>query len=133
MAKFQISFDGSNALAGIRKLRSSFDRAIHESIKETARLVLKDSRPFIPLLTGRLRDSGRVEELERYTFKLIWDAANPKSNFIYAEVQYKKVLNHIDGRYAAKWVEKTFNSNRQFYVNFMFQSLQNKLENLLGQ
>ena len=69
------------------------------------------------MLTGRLRDSGHLEKgLKRYAINIIWDAANPDNGYIYAKRQYQEVFQHIDGRYAAEWMDRAVNENPQKYV-----------------
>lgn len=82
---------------------------------------MQDNRAFIPLLTGRLRDSGHLthdeanRQFKNYVAKVIWDAENPRNHFVYAKKQYEEILNHIDGRYAAEWAKKVLQINRVRY------------------
>lgn len=117
----RITIDSSNALSNIKQIKDNAVRVIIASLKSAANALLKDSRKYVPIDTGQLRDSGRVEEESLLAMRLIWDAASEKG-FIYAQKQYSEVLNHIDGRYAAKWVEKAFNENQQKYLNIFFLS-----------
>lgn len=134
--KIKIFSDASDALNGLRKAKQAFNLALETGIQKTAKVLMRDCRPYIPMLTGKLRDSGhieRVEDLKKYTFYLVWNAVNIKSGFSYAEVQYTKVLQHVDGRYAAEWLKKTLQANPgryQFYASvFIRQELAKALGN----
>ncbi|MFH0814313.1 MAG: hypothetical protein V2A69_15970 [Pseudomonadota bacterium] len=113
-------------------LKEAFEKAIATGIRLAAKELLKDCRPYVSMLTGRLRDSGRVEELENYAFKLVWDAANPKSGYIYAAYQHNKILQHVDGKYAAKWVSRTLEVNKGRYVMLANRLIEAELSRVLG-
>ena len=95
----------------IAELRKVCDMALKEGVKGAAKILLRDCRPYIPMLTGKLRDSGRISQLEYYAFQLIWDAANLKYGYVYAKKQYEEVLQHVDGKYAAKWIHRVLEAN----------------------
>lgn len=129
---FNIFIDPSDALNGLGKLKDGAIRAIEAGIEKAAKELLKDCRPYVPMLTGALRDSGRVEDLENLAFRLIWDAANPANNYVYARKQYEEVLQHVDGRYAARWVEKVFRANPLRYLNLAALYMEFELARILG-
>ena len=118
--KIKITFDPQDVLNKMKLLRTNFEQAIVLSIEKTAEVLLRDCRPYIPMLTGRLRDSGHVEDFKRalnnYAFKVVWDAANPATSYIYAAKQHDEILQHVDGRYAAKWVDNVLKNNPDRYV-----------------
>jgi len=118
--KIKISFKSKEALSGIRRGKKAFHKAINTGIEKATKVLLRDCRPYIPMLTGKLRDSGRIEKLENYAFQLVWDAAN--LGFMYAKRQYEEIFQHVDGRYAAEWVKKTLdaNPNRYQFMASMF-------------
>lgn len=124
MANIRISFDASDALNGLRQYRDSVDKAIVESVRRGAEVLLQDCRAYVPMLTGRLRDSGHLEALEGYAFQLVWDAANLKNGYVYARRQYEEIFNHVDGRYAAKWVENAVKDNRRRYTDIVFRHVE---------
>lgn len=111
-----IKFDVSSALQGLAKAKDAIHQAITRGVRRAAQQLLRDCKPYIPMLTGALRDSGRVEQLEDYAFMLVWDAANPDNGYIYASKQYDEVLQHVDGRYAAKWVRRVLSNNKDYYL-----------------
>lgn len=96
---------------GLGKVKGALKSAVYAGIKRAAMVLLQDCRPYIPMLTGALRDSGHVEQLTNYAVKIVWDAANPLNGFIYAEKQYEEVLQHVDGKYAAEWIKRTLDAN----------------------
>jgi hypothetical protein len=117
--KIKIFFDGTKTQNNIKNIKKIFEKAVEESVEKAASVLLRDCRPYVPMLTGALRDSAHKEkltqELHNYAFKLIWDAANPLSGYVYAARQYSEVLQHVDGRYAAKWVENAVRKNPERY------------------
>lgn len=130
--KINIKIDSSEVLQNFKKSSELLHVLIEENVENIAKLLVKDSRPNIPLLTGKLRDSGKIEKmLENFAFKLVWDASNLSNNYSYAQRQYQEVLQHIDGKYAAKWVEKTFENNRQYYLTLLQTNFSNALNFLL--
>lgn len=121
--QIRITNDITNVIGNLKKSRNALKIGLQETIDKVAEILLKDCRPYIPMLTGALRDSGHVqflfESLKRYAAKLIWDVVDPQSNFRYAEIQYFEVLQHVDGKYAAKWVEKTLARNPDRYASLV--------------
>lgn len=112
--------------------RAAFERCITAGIKTAAQTLLKDARPYVPMLTGRLRDSGHLVALEQYAFQLIWDAANPTNDYKYARIQYEKVLQHVDGRYACKWIDRVMRDNPDRYVWIANQAITAEMQRLFG-
>ncbi len=132
--RINISFDVSDALKGFRDIKEkAFPQAIEAGIEQAAAQLIKDCRPYIPLLTGKLRDSGHLEQqLKDYAFVLIWDAANPINGYVYVQKQYEEVLQHVDGRYAAEWVEKTLDANEGRYTFLAARFVRSELQKVLG-
>jgi len=83
-----------------------------------ANLLIEDSKAFIPILTGQLRDSGRTIRNKSTEISIIWEAYSPE-NFNYAEVQYYKELQHIDGFYAARWAERAISESGHIYKTLL--------------
>jgi len=130
--KITVTFNVSNAKQGLQDLRQAMMRAIETGVSFAARVLLRDTRPYIPLLTGKLRDSGHIEQLKDYAFKLVWDAANPVNDYVYAQKQYEDILQHVDGRYAAEWVKKTLENNQGRYIYLASRYMAVELHRLLG-
>lgn len=115
--KFNVFFDTKEILKNFKIIKKVSKRYILMALEETAKELLKNARKYVPILTGRLRDSGHLVKKEnRYIIDIIYDAANPKNDYIYAEKQYKEVLQHIDGFYRAEWIDKAINENPYKYV-----------------
>lgn len=127
MSSFQVWFDVSDAMSGFGKLRDKIIKAIEKGIELTAEQLLRDARPYVPMLTGALRDSGRVEKLKRLAYRLIWDAANPINGFVYAERQHEEVFQHVDGKYAAEWVTRTLKANKGRYTFLAARFMESEL------
>lgn len=123
-----IRFDISQAKIGFENLREAFGKAIEAGIEKTAEQLLKDCRPYVPMLTGALRDSGHVVALQNYAFRLVWDAANIKNGYVYAQRQYEEVFQHVDGRYAAMWVENVLGANPGRYTYLASRFVQTEIE-----
>ena len=131
--KIKIKFDATNVLQRLGQYKIQAGKAIEQGIQYASEILLQDCRPYVPMLSGKLRDSGRVIALQDFAFKLVWDAANPASGYVYAKKQYKDVLQHVDGRYAAKWVEKTLNANPDRYTFLAAFRMKIELQKLFGQ
>ena len=118
--RINIHFDVGDIKGGISSFRKIVGEAIDYGVFRASQILLRDCRPYIPMLTGRLRDSGKVlkikDNLKKYAYQLIWDAANPKNKFVYAKRQYSEVFQHVDGKYASKWVERTLKANPDRYI-----------------
>lgn len=127
-----VSFDCGNVLTRLREFKKKALLAIEKGVEKSAATLLQDCRPYVPMLTGKLRDSGRLKHLQNYAFVLIWDAANPVNGYVYAERQYSEVFQHVDGRYAAKWVKKTVKNNPWRYSFLAEYYYKIELERLLG-
>lgn len=129
--EIRVRFDGGEVLAKLRAFGAGMSTAIEAGVSGAAKTLLQDCRPYVPMLTGRLRDSGRVQQLENYAFRVIWDAANPRSGYVYAQRQYKEVLRHVDGKYAAQWIDRVLRENPGRYVNIAARIAQAEMERLL--
>ena len=134
MSEIRITIDSSNAREGFSKLNRAIKESVVFGVSEAAKQLLIDARPRIPMLTGALRDSGHLEESHKdYAVALVWDAANPASGYIYAERQYSEILQHVDGLYAAKWVERTLRDNPGRYAMVAARGMSRALRALFSE
>lgn len=118
--KINVSHNANRVLGEIRLLKNKLPEIFSEALSYAANMLLDDCRKYVPLLTGALRDSGHLEkDLKSYVITLIWNAENPDNGYIYAEKQYKEVLQHINGRFAAEWVKKAVDENPQKYTRIV--------------
>jgi len=130
--KIKIRFDANNVLLNLAKYRKAVGESIVAGIEYASNILLQDCRPYVPMLSGALRDSGKVVYLENFAFKLVWNAANPSNNYVYAKRQYEEVFQHVDGRYAAKWVEKTLAANPYRYTFLAAFRMRVEMQKLFG-
>ena len=128
--KITIRTDASNWNIGL--FRDKFDKCIETGIRQASQALLKDCRPYVPMLTGRLRDSGHLVALEGYAFQLVWDAANPRDGYKYARIQYDKILQHVDGKYASQWVKRTMQDNPGRYVWIANRAIEAEILRMFG-
>ena len=77
--------------------------------------MIEDASVDVPVLSGDLKDSGRVEaDPGSLRAQAAWDVSSPEG-FHYAETQHEDVLQHINGLFAARWAEKAINRRGDFY------------------
>lgn len=134
--KIKIHINADEVLGNLDKFRRVADAAIEKAVELTATQLMRDVRPRIPLLTGALRDSGQISSVQRamhnYAFSLVWNAANPRNSYIYATRQYEEVFQHVDGKYAAKWVSRTIDDNPGRYTFLVTRFLSTELNRSFG-
>lgn len=132
-----IFHDVAKIRGNLKVLKDNLGKVLEMSIERTAKILLRDCRPYIPMLTGALRDSGHVTKLitglQNYAYQLIWNATNASNNFIYAERQYFGVFQHVDGKYAARWVEKVLQANPDRYIMLVARYFKLGLSRFLNQ
>ena len=118
--QFAITFDPSEAIAEIEALRSQITEASVAAWKVVAERLLFDSRVFVPVLTGDLLRSGRVE-VEAITRP----GTAPKVRvvfgsdlIVYAETQHEDPYNHPSLGFfgAAKYLERPWQLNQAYYL-----------------
>lgn len=121
MAEGSFSLDVSKKFP-VRKLKQGFADATQYALMRVAERLLADSRQYVPVLTGALKDSGTVEvmpkiddafEMVRVTYPLD-----------YAETQHEDEYRHPSlGFYgAAKYLAKPLEQFGAFYLElFTFE------------
>lgn len=87
----------------VSNVKSDVDRAVERGLWVTAENVLSDCRPYVPVLTGALTNSGRarVEGNQGY---VEWGG---NSSSAYARYQYYTKLNHDTPTNAAQAPQAT--------------------------
>ncbi len=70
-----VEFRGVEALnANLERFKVRMHRGGDEAGREQARNILQSAVSFAPLLTGELRGSGRVREVKKGLFRILFDA-----------------------------------------------------------
>ncbi len=130
--------DISFAVEDAQKVFSLFAKvmpvAAEHAIRVVAKELLADSKLFVPVLTGALKDSGRVEEIPtldkavRVVRVIYGDVMT-----LYARIQHEKPFNHPSlGLFgAAKFLEKPLIQNAQFYVRLLVAEYELYIKNEL--
>lgn len=121
MAEGSFSIDVSKKFS-VREIKQGFADATQYALMRVAERLLSDSRQFVPVLTGALKDSGTVEimpkiddafEMVRVTYPLD-----------YAETQHEDEYRHPSlGMFgAAKYLAKPLEQFGSFYLElFTFE------------
>lgn len=123
----------------MQKFKTRFRTASLRALKDVAAEFLRDTRPYVPILTGALLDSGRVEVKldpgDAVDGVTVVYGGRTAFNIPYARFQHEEELHHPSlaaggGPFAAKYLEKPFRKNSQFYLllyemrlEFHFESL----------
>lgn len=110
----------------VNPLNKILSKKIKQGTKKAAEHLLKLSSPYVPIETGKLRDSGHLEE-NQITFQLVWDA-EAANGYQYAYKQYTEIFNHKDGRYRSQWVHKALENNQKILTNICIASVESFLK-----
>lgn len=105
-----------NPLFDFGDLKEGFRKAASFALEKVAERLLSDSRLFVPVLTGQLRDSARVEQ-----FPTMFDAVvefRVRYSMPYAKTQHEDQYNHPSlGFYgAARYLAKPLELFGDFYL-----------------
>lgn len=106
----------------LRALKVGFAAATDYALKRVAERLLADSRQFVPVLTGQLKDSGYVEVMP--DIDLAFSMVRVIYPLPYAETQHEDEYRHPSlGFYgAAKYLQKPLDLFRAFYYElFAFE------------
>lgn len=130
---------GGKSLAAVRAqiqdLKSDLRTQIQRGLREIAQQLLIDSRPFVPVLTGDLQRSGRVE-VEAFSIDDFEIARVVYGSAIvaYAYRQHEEEFNHpsLGFRGAAKYLERPFALNQRYYFELFRLRLGKYLTNFQG-
>jgi len=113
-----VSFSSSSLVQGLVRYAQTVPEAANHAIRVVAKELLKDSRLYVPVLTGELLKSGRVEELPSLedavkVARVVYGSAN----VVYAKIQHEKPFNHPSLGFfgPAKFLEKPLVDNGEFY------------------
>lgn len=115
----------------VEDVRRRFKSAVKGAQGVVARALLADAYAYVPVLSGALRDSGRVEHIPTLDDSIVWTRVVFGSNpdVLYAEYQHEEDLRHpslgFKGR--AKYLQKPFDANSRFYLALYELELSNRL------
>ena len=105
-----------NLLFDLKGLKKGFMAAAEAAMRAVAERLLSDSRIYVPVLTGALKDSGRVEVMPSFgeavtAFRVVYDTG-------YAEKQHEVEYRHPSLGFfgAAKYLEKPLTMFGEFYI-----------------
>ena len=128
-----IALDLSAAFDGER-LKGAFVKAAEAALLAVAEALLTDAYAFVPVLTGALRDNGRVERVPPPDPKDVVDVIRVVYDLPYAAVQHERHYRHpslgFTGR--ALYLQKPFELNGRFYVALFEFEMARRLETELG-
>lgn len=100
----------------VRKLKRGFQQAVEFALLKVANRLLADSRIYVPVLTGALKDSGKVELIPTLSDAVSY--VQVTYNMDYAEKQHNVEYRHPSlGFYgAAKYLSKPLEAYGPFYM-----------------
>lgn len=100
----------------VKKLKAGFVAAAEFALHQIAERLLSDSRLFVPVLTGALKDSGKVEEMPSFgdAVKIV----QVTYDLHYAEKQHEEEFRHPSLGFfgAARYLTKPLELFGDFYL-----------------
>lgn len=119
LGTFEITFDTDSMSGLVDELKDAFIEAIDRALMVVAKELLKDSKLYVPVLTGQLKDSGRTHDLpdpptgQSRRVQVVYG----DSNVVYAWIQHETPFNHPSLGFfgPAKYLERPFLVNQSFY------------------
>jgi len=118
---FSIDFDTSDFRGLVGHIRRFSLEAADYALLVVANELLRDAQLYVPVLSGRLRDSGRVEDMPEpegahiRRVRVVYGNAD----VMYAWIQHEVPYNHPSlGLYGpAKYLETPLMMNHNFYMS----------------
>lgn len=115
----------------VEAIKKRFLSAVKGAQGVVARALLADAYAYVPVLTGALRDSGRVEHIPTLDDSIVWTRVvfGSDPDVLYAEYQHQEYLRHpsLGFRGRALYLQKPFDANARFYLALYELELQNRL------
>lgn len=116
---FEIRINSDAARRQIAELRHKASLAAESALRAVARELLADTRLYVPIFTGALKDSGRVEEFTLTdAIRVARVVFGDTQKVVYAAIQHEVPFNHPSLGYygAAKYLERPLQANLRFYL-----------------
>ncbi len=109
---------GEAVSAAVADMKKELRDAVSEALRVVAHALLVDSRAFVPVLSGKLLDSGRVERVEGLANGIVyWRVVYGNDLIPYALTQHEDPYNHPSlgffGR--ARYLQRPWELNKRFY------------------
>lgn len=118
LGTIDVTFNTADAQELLKVFANVMPDAAAHALKVVAEELLRDSKLYVPVLTGALKDSGRVEELPTIddalrVVRVIYGSAD----VLYARIQHEKPFNHPSLGFfgPAKFLQEPLTRNAQFY------------------
>ena len=133
--EFALIFDPSQVKAQIKALRKHIVEASVAAWKVVAERLLFDARVFVPVLTGDLLRSGRVEvepALRPGQAPMV-QVVFGSDLVVYAETQHEDPYNHPSLGFfgAAKYLERPWQINQAYYLDLWHLEFDRALKRLM--
>lgn len=123
----EITFDTRQMIELLRGFIATNDRAANRALHVVARELLKDSKLYVPVLTGALKDSGRVEEVPTLNdARRVVQTVYGNAQVLYAFIQHERAFNHPSLGFfgPAKYLEKPLLANYTYYQSLFIVEYQ---------
>jgi len=118
-AEISVNVDPGSFLRNMQTLSRDMRTAVTHALSVVARELLQDARLYVPVLTGRLRDSGRVENMPTMSDAVVaFNVVYGGDQIDYAIRQHEVPFNHPSLGFfgPAQYLEKPLRQNYQFYL-----------------
>lgn len=111
-------------LKNIEKRLGNIKGKTEIGIQNGLNMILEQSKPYVPVDTGRLRDSGEVTKIPN-GYQLKYEARNPKTGYNYAPIQHENLeFNHTVGQ--AKYLEAPLRKNMKLLKQMIVKEVMGK-------
>lgn len=114
-----VTFSTADAKELLKVFANVVPDAAQHAIRVVAEELLRDSKLYVPVLTGALKDSGRVEEVPTLDDAVrVARVIYGNADVLYARIQHEKPFNHPSLGFfgPAKFLEEPLIKNAEFYV-----------------
>jgi len=117
-----------NSRVKVRELKNRLADAAEHALVQVARRLLADSKAFVPVLTGALKDSGKVEIFP--TLKQAVSMVRVVYDLEYAERQHEIPYNHPSLGFfgAARYLTKPLEMFGDFYQRLFTFEMQRYID-----
>lgn len=114
------------AIKGLNELQSSINSLDHKvdvGIENAMKMILRKSKPLVPVDTGKLKASGKVEKIPN-GYRISYRALNKDTGYNYAPIQHDNLsFKHRVGQanYLAQPVQQNMNMIKAMVVGAIFK------------
>lgn len=126
-----LNLNTSELRRALQRYRRVFTAASIYALKVVAAQLLKDAKLYVPVLTGALKDSGRVEEAPQFSDALrVVRTVFGSADVLYAYVQHEVPFNHPSlGMFGpARYLSEPLRRNWDYYQELLQEAHQDYMQ-----